>query len=80
MEKALEIHEASDKENEIVDYYAAIGKVSGEFIYLYPPGIPLIVPGEVISADFIRDLQAAVELGLDVKGLTEDKRIIILKG
>lgn len=80
MEKALEIHEASDKENEIVDYDAAIGRMSGEFIYLYPPGIPLIVPGEIISADFIRDLQAAVELGLDVKGLTEDKRIIILKG
>lgn len=80
MKKEYEIHEAGEMEVENVDYDAAVGKVSGEFIYIYPPGIPLIVPGEVISADFIRDLKAAVSYELDVKGLTEDNRIIILKG
>ena len=80
MKKEYEIHEAGEMVVEYVDYDAAVGKVSGEFIYIYPPGIPLIVPGEVISADFIRDLKAAVSYELDVKGLTEDNRIIILKG
>ena len=66
MKKEYEIHEAGEMEVENVDYDAAVGKVSGEFIYIYPPGIPLIVPGEVISADFIRDLKAAVSYELDV--------------
>ena len=29
------------------------GKISGEFIYLYPPGIPIIVPGERINQEII---------------------------
>ena len=29
------------------------GRISGEYVYSYPPGIPLIVPGELISEDFI---------------------------
>ena len=26
-----------------------VGKVSAEFVYLYPPGIPIIAPGEVFT-------------------------------
>ena len=25
------------------------GRISGEFLYLYPPGIPLLMPGEMIT-------------------------------
>ena len=35
------------------------GKVSGEYVWIYPPGIPLIVPGEVVDRkiiDYIAEL------------------------
>ena len=46
----------------------AIGKIAAESIYLYPPGIPLIVPGEVITADFIEKIRECENLGLCVEG------------
>jgi len=33
--------------------YESIGKISGDIICPYPPGIPLIVPGEIIDKDRI---------------------------
>ena len=58
----------------------ATGKVSGAYINLYPPGIPLIVPGEIISERLISDLQMIKALDLELQGLTENNFITILKG
>ena len=37
--------------------------ISKDFIYLYPPGIPLIVPGEVIDSDTVEYAKRLVSLG-----------------
>ena len=44
----------------------AIGKISAEYVYAYPPGIPLIVPGEEISAEFLSSVSRLCEAGIDV--------------
>lgn len=36
---------------------AAIGETSGDFILQYPPGIPLVVPGEIITPDIVNLLK-----------------------
>ena len=36
-----------------IPLYESIGKISGDIICPYPPGIPLIVPGEIIDKDRI---------------------------
>ena len=36
----------------------AIGRTAGEFIYGFPPGIPLLIPGEVITEDTVRLLSS----------------------
>lgn len=41
----------------------AIGKISGEFVYAYPPGSPVIAPGEIISAKTVEFLNNLSELG-----------------
>jgi arginine/lysine/ornithine decarboxylase len=41
---------------EEVEPQYATGRVAGEFIYGYPPGIPLVMPGEVITEDTVRVL------------------------
>jgi arginine/lysine/ornithine decarboxylase len=56
----------------------AAGGISGDYISLYPPGIPLLVPGEEISTDHAEGIKEALRQGLRVQGLTEDGKIKIL--
>ena len=46
----------------------AVGKMAADYVYLYPPGIPLIVPGEVITEEFIRHIRECRERKLNVEG------------
>jgi len=43
--------------NETVDADAAVGRVSAELIAPYPPGVPVLAPGELISADALESLR-----------------------
>ncbi len=45
-----------------------VGKVSAEFVYLYPPGIPIIAPGEVFTEEIVRKIEAYKAAGLLVQG------------
>jgi len=49
----------------------SVGHVCGEYIYIYPPGVPLIVPGEVITNEIIQEIRKAIKLGLNIKGLVK---------
>jgi lysine decarboxylase len=49
--------------HETVAAAAAVGRVSVELIAPYPPGIPVLAPGEVISAATLHALQAALADG-----------------
>jgi len=55
-----------------------VDKISGEYVYLYPPDIPLIVPGEVITKEFIETIERYKSLGMNVEGL-EDKELEYIK-
>ena len=47
---------------------AAVGAVAAELVVPYPPGIPALVPGEVVSAEAVAFLRSWVEQGLGVRG------------
>ncbi|MFR7899829.1 MAG: hypothetical protein ACLU6Y_08255 [Ruminococcus sp.] len=47
----------------------ALGKFAAEFVYLYPPGIPIVVPGEQITGLFTRNVRRYMEQGLNLHGL-----------
>ena len=44
----------------------AEGKICGEFVYAYPPGVPIIVPGEIITTDIIKTLTKAEADGINI--------------
>ncbi len=46
----------------------AAGEVAAELVIPYPPGIPVLAPGEVIDADKLAYLQCGVALGMHVCG------------
>lgn len=50
-----------------VNFKEALGKVSKEYIWIYPPGIPIITPGEIISQEIIEKLELIVQADISVK-------------
>jgi arginine/lysine/ornithine decarboxylase len=50
--RKMTIEEAAMSEGKVDFLYDSMGKVCGEYIWAYPPGIPLIVPGEKIPTTF----------------------------
>lgn len=51
------------------------GMVSAEYAYVYPPGIPMIVPGERISREAVQKLFEYDTMGFDIEGLCEYGKI-----
>ena len=49
----------------------SIGKVSAEFAYLYPPGIPIIVPGEQITGLLVKNMRRYLDEGFELQGMTD---------
>lgn len=54
------------------------GKVSLEYAYVYPPGIPIIVPGERISEEAVHLLEQYERAGFDIEGLERERWITVL--
>ncbi|WP_010300185.1 aminotransferase class I/II-fold pyridoxal phosphate-dependent enzyme [Kurthia senegalensis] len=53
----------------------AIGKASTEFVMCYPPGIPIVAPGEMITEPIVQYIQYAKEKGCQLTG-TEDLDVL----
>lgn len=62
-----------------VPWEEAIGQISMEYAYLYPPGIPLIVPGERISEEAVRQISFYHSIGFEIEGLKRQGEIEIKK-
>ena len=78
-EKQMEPYQAEEAAHGSVRLEEAAGKVSADYIYLYPPGIPMIVPGEIFTEPMIQIVRQCQEAGLDVEGLPETDTINIVK-
>lgn len=63
---------------ECLDWEESIGRVSAEYAYVYPPGIPLIVPGEEISEEAVVVLAKYRALGFSVEGIKKEGKIEVL--
>ena len=47
------------------------GMISREFLYLYPPGIPLLAPGEIITKEILSEVYRYKTSGFSVQGLSD---------
>lgn len=56
----------------------SVGRIAADFIHLYPPGIPLLVPGEVMSKELLREIQNSIAAGLQVYGITDDGNVSVI--
>ncbi|MGN1417539.1 MAG: aminotransferase class I/II-fold pyridoxal phosphate-dependent enzyme [Oscillospiraceae bacterium] len=64
-------HDAFYSEQESVPIGGSAGRISGESVMCYPPGIPIIAPGELITPEIIAYISYCKEKGCFMTG-TED--------
>jgi arginine decarboxylase len=55
---AMSPRDAFFADHATVDAAAAVGRVCAEVVAPYPPGVPVLVPGEVVTAEVMRSLHA----------------------
>ena len=41
--------------------------ICAEYVWIYPPGVPILVPGEVITIDKMNYIKHAIDTGLEIK-------------
>lgn len=73
-EHKMNIAEAREHKRVDIPFEDAIGKISGSYIYVYPPGIPIVTPGEVLSLGVMQEIKAAMDSDLNIKGITMDEK------
>lgn len=56
------------------------GKISKEYIYLYPPGIPLLVPGEEVTFSLIEKIAVYQKMNLKICGWKRAGHISVIDG
>lgn len=74
----LSPHDAFYSEQVTVPISESAGRVSGEFVMCYPPGIPIIAPGELITPEIIAYIAYCKDRGCFMTG-TEDMNIEYIK-
>ena len=64
-------------EKDFVPVDEAAGRVCASSIIPYPPGIPIVCPGEVIDEDVIEYVKTRREAGEKVIGLTAEGTVCV---
>ncbi len=67
-EQVMTPREAFFSPSRAVSLDAAVGEVSAELIVPYPPGIPVLAPGEIITSDKVDYLRDGAAHGMYVSG------------
>ena len=73
-ELVLSPQEAFYSERKSLTLGESVGQVCGEFVMCYPPGIPILAPGERITREIVDYIQFAKERGCSLQG-TEDPEV-----
>ncbi|MGM1049556.1 MAG: aminotransferase class I/II-fold pyridoxal phosphate-dependent enzyme [Bacillota bacterium] len=68
-------------DTETVLFEQSSGRIIAESIYVYPPGIPILMPGQIISQDVVDYIIRHVEAGLPIKGpedsTTKEVKVVV---
>ena len=81
-EVAVSPQEAFYAEKESLPIMETSGRISSEFVMCYPPGIPILTPGERVTEEILNYIRYAKEKGCSMTG-PEDagiERLQVLKG
>ena len=68
-QRAISLSDAVNTKSNIsyIPIEQSVGRVSGEYIWIYPPGIPLITPCEIVSKEIADILLCAVQRQMNIQ-------------
>jgi len=69
--QVMKLGEAVDLKGQRITFKDSIHMVSQEFVYLYPPGIPILAPGEKITKEILERISWYQSMGFSVQGLSD---------
>jgi len=55
------------------------GEIAGDFVIPYPPGIPLICPGELIEEDHVEYIKELQDENIEILGIKDDKISVLFQ-
>ncbi len=80
-EVEMTVFEGISGEKEPVAVEDSVGRIAGEFVYIYPPGIPIVAPGEMLLPSLVHTIWEYQKMGLSVQGMEDPsgKTIKVIK-
>lgn len=77
-EYVMSQEEAITSEKKAVKCTEAVGCIVADFVLVYPPGIPILVPGEKITSESINYLCQAKDLELNIYGMNDGMLKVVI--
>lgn len=71
LEQAVSPRDAFLGASEVIDVGDSVGRVCGESVSVYPPGIPALLPGELITQEIVDYLRRQVAQGARLHGASD---------
>ena len=65
---------AWEQKTELLSFPESAGRISAVFLSQFPPGAPILIPGEIISQELVASFQRMLEEGITITGLSGDHR------
>ena len=65
-QQVLPAYAAAKAETTVLPITQAAGCVAGDYLWAYPPGIPLVVPGEFVTTELIAYIDYAADAGVSI--------------
>ena len=74
----IPLSEAWDMDTEEIPLEESVDRYAGDFVNLYPPGVPVLVPGEMFSKQLCQEVKSWLDAGLTVQGVRhQDDKIFV---
>ncbi len=72
---------AKKQPSEYADYKKSVGRIAAEYVWAYPPGVPIVIVGEEITAETSDILEKYEKYGFCLKGNRKRKsgKILVIK-
>lgn len=72
LKTAFSVKQTNLKSKQYIELEKSLNKISADYITVYPPGIPLIIPGEIINQEIIASVKNYMNKGINVLGVKEN--------
>lgn len=73
----MTIYEAVNSDKEDIEADKALGRTAADFVYAFPPDIPVIIPGETVTKDMTEELFRLKDGGATIIGLKGNRITVV---